>query len=124
MIPEAFDTKAEGLIPPEILTFKHSGSLTNADVGKPCSVTGNMEVTLTANGAKFDGIISSVEKSEVAVQVGGMFNKIAYEGSAPSFGSDNLAANANGRVVKNSTGNRYLVLSVDTTKKHITFMKD
>ncbi|WP_036060445.1 hypothetical protein [Leptospira weilii] len=124
MIPEAFETKARGLIDPQILTFKHSGSLTDADVGKPCSITGDMVISLTANGAKFDGIIRSVEKAEVAVQIDGMFNQIPYEGSAPSFGPDTLVANTNGKLIKDSAGKRYLILSVDTANKLVTFIKD
>ncbi|WP_061223623.1 hypothetical protein [Leptospira weilii] len=109
MIEEPFSVDPSGLRVPEIYTFKHSG-LTKSDVGKVCCVSGDMTVSLCANGNKFDGEIIKIEKDLVAVKIDGVFS-LPFSGPAPS-GNDMLAADADGKVKKDPGGKTYLILSV------------
>ncbi|MBE8363450.1 MULTISPECIES: hypothetical protein [Leptospira] len=113
--------KADGIKEPHLASFNYS-DITEADVGKVVSITGEMTVSKTANGSKFDGTLESVEGTVCLVRLDGVFN-CSYSGTAPSFGQDTLVADADGKVKKDASGKSYLVLSVDTTNKIVKFLK-
>ncbi|KXZ27178.1 hypothetical protein AYB33_18100 [Leptospira santarosai] len=113
--------KADGIKEPSLASFNCS-NITEADVGKVVSITGEMTVSKTANGSKFDGILESVEGSLALVKLDGVFT-CKYSGTAPSFGQDTLVADADGKVKKDSSGKPYLVLSVDTANTIVKFLR-
>lgn len=117
-----FATKAKGLREPELITFDNTNNLDESSIGKPVSVTGEMTVSLSANGAKFDGFVSSVDKKSVTVQVEGSFES-PYSGSEPSYGRDALVADGNGAIKKDAAGDVFLILSIDTAGQRVSFIR-
>ncbi|MDI7157198.1 hypothetical protein QMM53_11680 [Leptospira santarosai] len=113
--------KADGIKDPFLVSFNYS-DITEADVGKVVSITGEMNVSKTANGSKFDGTLESVDGNVCLVRLDGVF-LCPYSGAAPSFGQDTLVSDADGKVKKDAAGKSYLVLSVDTTNKIVKFLK-
>ena len=67
------------------------------------------------------GIVATVNDKYANVIVGGVVTA-AYSGTAPTVGSCCLRGDGNGKVNVNAAGESYRVLSVDTTKKTVTFI--
>ncbi|EMM75628.1 hypothetical protein [Leptospira santarosai] len=122
MSQNPFSTKAKGLREPELITFNNPNNLDESSVGKPASISGEMTVSLTANGGKFDGFISSVDKQSVTVQIEGSFEAL-YTGTNPSYGREVLVADGSGAIKKDVAGDVYLILSIDTNAKRISFIR-
>ncbi|EMO84324.1 hypothetical protein [Leptospira santarosai] len=122
MSQSPFSAKAKGLREPELITFNNPNNLNESSVGKPVSISGEMTVSLTANGGKFDGFISSVDKQSVTVQIEGSFEAL-YTGTNPSYGREALVADGSGAIKKDVTGDVYLILSIDTNAKRVSFIR-
>lgn len=105
-----------------------SGSgINDDDIGKPCAMTGNKEVSDGADGEACAGKIVAVwpngasEATRAKVRVKGLCADLAYAGTAPVVGHP-VVMQAAHKVQKGATGsiavaqyNRGLVVNVDTT---------
>lgn len=90
--------------------------------GQVVKMTGSGAVDKCADGDVFCGVTAVAEDSFCGVQLGGVVT-VPYTGGAPAVGYALLAANGSGGVKSVSTGGRsYLVLSVDTAAKTVTFV--
>lgn len=117
-----FPTKAKGLREPELITFDNTNNLADTSIGQPVIVSGEMTVSLAPNGSKFDGFVSSVDKKSITIQIEGSFESM-YSGTSPSYGRDTLASDGNGAIKKDAGGDLYLILSIDTNAKRISFIR-
>ena len=99
-----------------ILTLKAASGL---KAGVPVAVSANDTVSAAGADAKFCGVSVNVNGGYAGVQLSGVVT-MPYTGTeAPAVGYAALAADG----VKVSTkGNTYLVLSVNTTAKTVSFM--
>lgn len=103
----------------KVLTFKTASKIT---AGYPVKMSANDTVAAAASGNRFCGICLESDSSYATVQTGGTAT-LAYSGNtAPAVGYGTLAADGNGKVVVDSDGGEYLILSVDTTAKTVTFI--
>ncbi|EKN89899.1 hypothetical protein LEP1GSC034_1011 [Leptospira interrogans str. 2003000735] len=117
-----FPTKATGLREPELFTFENTNNLTDTSIGQPVIVSGEMTVSLAPNGSKFDGFVSNVDKKSVTVQIEGSFECV-YSGNVPSYGRDTLVSDGNGAIKKDVGGDVFLILSIDTNAKRVSFIR-
>lgn len=101
----------------EVVTMKNE----NAVVGAPCCMLDNGMVYGAEDGNVIHGVCIWERDGLVGVQVRG-FVTLPLSGGAPEVGFAKLAASANGGVKVSSTGREYLVVSIDSTAKTITFM--
>ena len=101
-------------------TFACSGEVAEGQVVKIC---GNSAVSACTDGDAFCGKAAVVgsDGAACAVVLGGMAS-MHYSGTAPALGWSGLAADANGGVKADESGNKYLVVDVDTIGKMITFV--
>lgn len=131
-----FGVSIEGIVEEKIITLLHS-SLVAGDVKKPLKLSGNKTVALAADGDTFHGVAHTVESDAVGVKLSGLVT-MPYTGSDPGVGPVQLRANGAGGVkvvteTEDSDGketnssnrfNLFLVLSVDTTAKTVSFIMD
>lgn len=102
----------------KIVSFAAASGLT---AGKPCIVSANETVSLSANGKSFCGVVQNVKDGVAGVIVSGCVT-LPYSGAAaPTVGYCGLCADGNGGVTAASDGRSYLVVGVDTTAKTVEF---
>ena len=97
-----------------MVTFPDNGSME----GEVCKLTAEGNVEYCVANDRFCGVVHSVEKHMAAVQVEG-FVRVRYSGTAPVLGYAKLVADGFGGVCTNTTGQDYLVVQVDATKKTV-----
>ncbi len=94
------------------------------DEGKPVKMSANDTVALAANGDAFFGIAQFIEAANAncAVREEG-YVTVAYSGTAPVVGFDDLAADGAGGVKAVASGSGVLVhvVHVDTANTTVTF---
>lgn len=102
----------------KVLTFKTESAV---ETGYPVMMSGNGTVAPCDSGDDFCGIAVHAEGKYVSVQLAGAVT-VPYTGTAPEAGYATLSAGADGSVAAASGGREYLVLSVDTVSKKVTFV--
>ena len=100
------------------LTFKCSAKITE---GSPVRINKSDSVVSCADGNEFHGIVVDSDTKYVSVQMSGIAT-LPYTGTAPTTGFNILCANGSAGVKVSTSGNRYLVVSVDETKNTVTFL--
>lgn len=100
-------------------TFACSGEVAE---GQAVKVSGNGEVSACADGDAFCGkaVVVGSDGAACAVVLGGMVT-MSYTGSAPALGWSGLSAGGSGGVKADESGNKYLVVDVDTAGMMVTF---
>ena len=101
-----------------------SATFTTADAveGQVVKMSASGAVAKCSGGDGFCGVAGAVRGTVCGVQLGGVVS-VPYTGAAPAVGYALLAADGSGGVKSVSTGGRsYLVLSVDTAAKTVTFV--
>ena len=78
--------------------------LSASDTASPC-----------AKGNPFIGVVISQHNGICGVQMGGLA-EVPYSGSAPAVGKVSLTADGKGGVCTGESGEKYLVVSVDTVR--------
>ncbi len=99
-------------------TFKTASEI---EVGTPVAMSGNGTVKACASGSAFCGIATSSDNSYVSVQLSGTVT-LPYTGTAPAVGYSELSSGGTGVKADSTNGREYLVLSVDTAQKTVTFL--
>ena len=96
---------------------------TDVQEGQVVKISGNGEVGKCADGEAFCGVVNTVGRDGEAcgVVLGGMVT-VPYTGSAPALGWSGLAADGQGGVKGNSSGQKVLVAAVDESAMSVTFM--
>lgn len=89
--------------------------------GAPVVMAENDTVTGAADGGKFCGVCQSLRGDYAGVQLSGAVT-LPYSGTAPAVGYGKLTADGNGGVKTNANGREYLILTVDTADKTVTFL--
>lgn len=100
------------------LTFKTESAV---ETGYPVMMSGSDTVAACESGDVFCGVAVHSEGKYVSVQLAGAVT-MSYSGTAPEAGYETLTAGADGSVTAASGGREYLVLSVDTVNKKVTFV--
>lgn len=88
----------------------------NAVEGQVVKVSADHTVAACSNGDAFCGVADAVRNGICGVQMGGMA-EVAYSGTEPTPGTVKLTADGKGGVCTGSSGQSYLVVSVDAAKK-------
>jgi len=109
----------------DVLLVTYASALTKGtDEGKPVKISANKTVALAANGNAFFGIVDFIEAANgnCAVREEG-YVTVAYSGTAPVVGFDDLAADGAGKVKAVTAGSGVLVhvVNVDTANATVTF---
>lgn len=100
-------------------TFAVSGDV---EAGKVVSVKETNTIKTAAANDAFLGVAVSVNSGYALVQTSG-FVTLPYSGAtAPSYGQQILAADANGGVAVASAGRTVMVCGLDTTNKTVSFL--
>lgn len=105
----------------QVVTFLNNQT-NAAAAGDPVCLSGNGEVKAAAADGAFAGICIGGDKEYAAVQLQGVVTREYTGTTAPTVGYVKLAAAADGKVSVGNAGREYLVLSVDTTAKSVTFI--
>lgn len=105
----------------QVVTFLNDTSAPCA-AGDAVALSASGTVKKAAADAVFCGICLGGDGDCAAVQLGGVVTREYTGTTAPSLGYDKLVAAADGKVSAKSTGREYLVLTVDTTAKTVTFV--
>lgn len=100
------------------LTFQCSAKITE---GAPVRIHKSDCVTSCSEGNEFHGIAVEGDTKYVSVQMSGIVT-LPYTGTAPTTGFNTLCANGNAGVKVSTSGNKYLVVSVDETQNLVTFL--
>lgn len=101
-----------------VLTLKAASGL---KAGVPVAVSANDTVSAAGADAKFCGVSVNVNGGYAGVQLGVV--TMPYTGTdAPAVGYAALASDGADGVKASTKGNTYLVLSVNTTAKTVSFM--
>ena len=89
--------------------------------GQPCKMYAADTVAQALKGEPFIGIVVNSRELLANVAVRG-FVTVKYSGDAPTVGKVGLCGGDNGTVTVSETAPTYLVVSVDTTEKTVTFL--
>ncbi len=84
--------------------------------GQVVKMSADHTVAACSDNDVFCGVADVVRNGICGVQMSGMA-EVCYSGSAPAVGNATLAADGKGGVCTASSGQTYLVVSVDTAKK-------
>lgn len=99
-------------------TFRTTAKL---ETGAPVTMSGNNTVKASASGAAFCGIAMSSDDNYASVQLSGTVT-LPYTGTAPTVGYSKLSSSGTGVKSDTTNGREYLVLSVNTGAKTVTFL--
>jgi len=91
-----------------------------ANVNQPCKMSTNNAVTACDDTDGFVGVVVAARGNLATVAVKG-FVTLSYSGTAPNIGYTPIAATGVGKVKQFEGAREYLVVNVDTSKKHVTF---
>lgn len=89
-------------------------------VNQPCKMSTNNTVAACQDENAIEGVVVAGNNSLATIAVKG-FVTLPYSGNAPTLGFCPLAASGTGKVKKLEGAHEYLVCSVDTSKKTVTF---
>lgn len=89
--------------------------------GQPCKMHAADTVTKALKGEAFIGIVVNSRELLANVVVRG-FVTVKYSGDDPTVGMVGLCGGDNGTVAVSETAPTYLVVSVDTKEKTVTFL--
>ncbi|MBE7413361.1 MAG: hypothetical protein HS129_15090 [Leptospiraceae bacterium] len=121
-ISDPFTVGWDGIKEPLIAAMNHGG-LVAADVGKVCNVTNEMTMSVGGNGDEIQGQIASIDSDKIGgMKIDGVF-EFEYSGADPGYGRRILSSDASGKVKVNTAGTLVIVISQDTTKKLVRFIK-
>lgn len=96
-------------------------STLSADIDYPCAMVSNGTIGAPEDGGDIIGVVRSIEKGVAGVIVSGCVT-LPYSGTAPTCGYQTLGYDGDNGGMKVATGCKsYLVVSVDTTDKTVTF---
>lgn len=99
------------------ITCTNSGAAENV----PCKIIYNNSISSCLDGNAIHGVVVATRGSLATVAISG-FVTLPYTGTAPTLGFCPLAAASSGKVKKLDGAHEYLVISVDTTSKTVTFL--
>lgn len=103
-------------------TFIASSLTFGTDEGKVCKVTANQTVGLCADGDRFNGVITTIERDNaycVVAKTG--YVTLTYSGTTPGYGIQKLSADVDSHIkVDAVSGQEYLVVDVDTGNNKVT----
>lgn len=110
----------------DVATFElasASSFVRGIDEGTVVKVSAARTAAKCADGDNFHGVIETIDYDQLfgAVKLAGLVT-VPYTGSDPAVGRTVLVANSTGGVKTAASGNRYLVVDVDTSAKTVTFM--
>ena len=89
-------------------------------VGLVCKVAPSGQAAACISKEAICGVVEAIRGETAAVQIHGFVTQ-PYTGTAPVPGWCGLAANGTGGVQVEAAAHKYLVVRVDTGKKHVTF---
>lgn len=89
-------------------------------IDQPCRISSNSAVATCVDGNAIEGVVVARLNNLATVAVRG-FVTLPYSGAAPTVGFCPLAAAGSGKVKKADGARQYLVTSVDTAGKTVTF---
>ena len=93
----------------------------NIKSGYVCAIRSDKRAYIADDDENILGIVSAVNGSYANIIISGVVTA-AYSDTAPTIGNCCLRGDGNGKVTVNAAGENYRVLSVDTTKKTVTFI--
>ncbi|MBQ3357027.1 MAG: hypothetical protein IJG45_07960 [Oscillospiraceae bacterium] len=91
-----------------------------AQVNQPCKMNANNGVSACQDTDAIAGVVVAARGNLATVAVKG-FVTVSYSGDAPALGFSPIAATGMGKVKQLEGAHEYLVVSVDTAKKTVTF---
>ena len=93
----------------------------DVQVGQVCQMYTSDCVCKAGADRIFDGVVASKKDSRAGVVVHG-FVTVPFTGTAPSVGYRGLLSDGQGGVYSDEEGKNYLIVSVDTANKTVTFL--
>lgn len=100
------------------LTFRCSAKIND---GAPVKFNKPNYVVTCSDGNEFHGVVIDSDTSYASVQMRGIVT-VNYTGTAPTLGYCVLSANGASGVKVSTTGNKYLVVSVNEDLNEVTFL--
>ncbi|MBQ6430904.1 MAG: hypothetical protein IJJ99_03390 [Oscillospiraceae bacterium] len=98
------------------VTCQNSG----VQLNQPCKMSTNCTITACQDADDLEGVVVATRGNLATVAVKG-FVTLPYTGTAPNLGYCPIAATGTNKVKKLEGAREYVVFSVDSNKKTVTF---